>query len=73
MGNYGNTMDRWYRRGAVVLWPTRLDFEVRAEASPALGARHAPDPDPGRRTSPRPGAGRVPDLVLDGACARPTR
>ena len=34
MGNYGNTMDRWYRRGAVVLWPTRLDFEVRAEASP---------------------------------------
>ena len=34
MGNYGNTMDRWYRRGAVVVWPTRLDFEVRAEASP---------------------------------------
>ena len=34
MGNYGNTMDRWYRRGAVVLWPTRFDFEVRAEASP---------------------------------------
>ncbi len=34
MGNYGNTMDRWYRRGAVLLWPTRLDFEVRAEASP---------------------------------------
>ncbi len=21
MGNYGNTMDRWYRRGAVVVWP----------------------------------------------------
>lgn len=34
MGNYGNTMDRWYRRGAVVVWPTRRDFEVRAEASP---------------------------------------
>ena len=34
MGNYGNTMDRWYRRGAVVLWPRRLDFAVRAEASP---------------------------------------
>ena len=34
MGNYGNTMDRWYRRGATVLWPTRLDFDVRAEASP---------------------------------------
>ena len=35
MGNYGNTIDRWYRRGAVVLWPRRGAFEVRAEASPA--------------------------------------
>lgn len=34
MGNYGNTMDRWYRRAAVVVWPRRLTFAVRAEASP---------------------------------------
>jgi hypothetical protein len=34
MGNYGNTLDRWYHRGAVVLWPRRLAFRVRAEASP---------------------------------------
>jgi predicted 2-oxoglutarate/Fe(II)-dependent dioxygenase YbiX len=34
MGNYGNTMDRWYQRGAVVVWPRRLDFAVRAQASP---------------------------------------
>lgn len=34
MGNYGNTMDRWYRRAAVVVWPRRLDFAVRAEGSP---------------------------------------
>ncbi|HSH61103.1 MAG TPA: 2OG-Fe(II) oxygenase, partial [Acidimicrobiales bacterium] len=34
MGNYGNTMDRWYRRGAVVLWPRQRAFAVRAEASP---------------------------------------
>lgn len=34
MGNYGNTMDRWYRRAAVVSWPRRLAFAVRAEASP---------------------------------------
>jgi predicted 2-oxoglutarate/Fe(II)-dependent dioxygenase YbiX len=33
MGNYGNTMDRWYRRAAVVLWPRDRDFVVRAEAS----------------------------------------
>jgi hypothetical protein len=35
MGNYGNTMDRWYRRAAVVLWPRERAFAVRAEASPA--------------------------------------
>lgn len=34
MGNYGNTMDRWYRRAAVVLWPRSRAFTVRAEASP---------------------------------------
>ena len=28
MGNYGNTMDRWYRRAAVVIWPrSRLRTE----------------------------------------------
>lgn len=35
MGNYGNTMDRWYRRGALVLWPRQRAFSVRAEATPA--------------------------------------
>lgn len=35
MGNYGNTMDRWYRRAALVLWPREGDFLVRAESSPA--------------------------------------
>ena len=34
MGNYGNTMERWYRRAALVLWPRRRAFAVRAEASP---------------------------------------
>ena len=34
MGNYGNTMERWYRRSAIVLWPRQLAFAVRAEASP---------------------------------------
>ena len=33
MGNWGNTVDRWYRRGAVVLWPRRHGFALRAEAS----------------------------------------
>jgi hypothetical protein len=34
MGNYGNTLDRWYRRAAVVVWPTQRSFAARAEASP---------------------------------------
>lgn len=34
MGNYGNTMDRWYRRAAMVLWPKDRSFAVRAQASP---------------------------------------
>lgn len=33
MGNYGNTVDRWYRRAAVVVWPKEKSFAARAEAS----------------------------------------
>jgi hypothetical protein len=44
MGNYGNTMDRWYRRAALVVWPHDQAFRNRAEAAPGwaldeLGAR----------------------------------
>jgi hypothetical protein len=35
MGNYGNTMDRWYRRGAVVIWPRSRAFALRARGDPA--------------------------------------
>ena len=41
MGNYGNTMDRWYRRAAVVVSPRERAFAVRAEASPGLGRPRA--------------------------------
>src|SRR5215469_13682442 len=34
MGNYGNTLDRWYCRAAIVVWPRRWAFAIRAEASP---------------------------------------
>lgn len=34
MGNYGNTLDRWYKRGALVVWPRELSFANRAETSP---------------------------------------
>jgi hypothetical protein len=35
MGNWGNTLDRWYHRGAVVMWPHSRAFAVRAEACPS--------------------------------------
>lgn len=50
MGNWGNTMDRWYQRAAVVIWPQARSFAVRAKGDP-LGALHellgatADDPD----------------------------
>jgi hypothetical protein len=31
MGNYGNTVDRWYQRAAVVLWPRSRAFYLRAK------------------------------------------
>lgn len=34
MGNYGNTLDRWYHRGALIVWPGSQSFAIRAEASP---------------------------------------
>lgn len=35
MGNWGNTLNRWYHRGAVVVWPHTRSFAVRAQASPS--------------------------------------
>jgi hypothetical protein len=33
-GNAGNTVDRWYHRAAIVLWPRERNFVIRAKASP---------------------------------------
>ena len=35
MGNWGNTLDRWYHRAAVVVWPRAQAFANRAETSPS--------------------------------------
>src|SRR6267378_4640381 len=35
MGNWGNTLDRWYHRAAIVVWPREQAFANRAETSPA--------------------------------------
>lgn len=34
MGNYGNTLDRWYHRAAVVMWPRDRAFVIRARQAP---------------------------------------
>jgi hypothetical protein len=33
MGNWGNTVDRWYHRAAVLLWPRQRTFIIRAKTS----------------------------------------
>ncbi len=38
-GNAGNTVDRWYHRAAVLLWPRGRAFAIRAKASPEWGIR----------------------------------
>ncbi len=37
MGNYGNTMDRWYHRAAIVLWPKTRRFIMQARQAPLWG------------------------------------
>lgn len=39
MGNYGNTVDRWYHRAAVVLWPRERNFVIRAKVAPAWAVK----------------------------------
>lgn len=43
MGNYGNTLDRWYRRAAVVVWPEEKSFAACAEAGSAWALRRLLD------------------------------
>ena len=38
-GNAGNTVEHWYHRAAVVLWPRVLTFDIRAKAAPLWGIR----------------------------------
>lgn len=35
MGNSGNTMERWYHRAAIVMWPRARGFVIRAKMAPA--------------------------------------
>ena len=39
MGDYGNTVEHWYRRAAIILWPAGSSFVVRAEAGSGWALR----------------------------------
>ncbi|NVB37746.1 2OG-Fe(II) oxygenase [Pseudenhygromyxa sp. WMMC2535] len=39
MGNYGDTLDRWYHRAAIVLWPRANAFLVEARLDPHAAIR----------------------------------
>lgn len=39
MGNYGDTLDRWYHRAAIVLWPKANAFLVEARLDPHAAIR----------------------------------
>ena len=72
MGNWGNTMDRWYRRAAIVIWPRTRAFALQAKGDPVAavhqilatidrhrGARQA-GRDPRRRLRRQPVSLREP-------------
>jgi predicted 2-oxoglutarate/Fe(II)-dependent dioxygenase YbiX len=56
MGNWGNTLDRWYHRAAVIVWPREQGFANRAEASPGwalaeIAAMASAGDEPGARAA----------------------
>ena len=68
MGNYGNTVDRWYHRAAVVVWPAQSRLCQPRGGVPSLGAGR-----PGRTGQPRSGGlhlgrRRVRGVALAGRC-----
>jgi hypothetical protein len=63
MGNYGNTLDRWYRRAAVVLWPRERAFSIRGRGDPSWAIGRSPRACPGRRRRTR--------AALSAPCCRP--
>lgn len=36
MGNYGNTLDRWYHRAVIVIWPNESDDRIMFENAPTV-------------------------------------
>ena len=58
MGNYGNTMDRWYRRAAVVLWPIQRGRSSFAQKHRLAGRCRRSGGDCARAKSTKPASWR---------------
>jgi hypothetical protein len=52
-GNAGNTVEHWYHRAAVVVWPRERTFVIRAKASPGGGSARSPRPSGREIPQPR--------------------
>jgi hypothetical protein len=57
MGNWGNTLDRWYHRAAVVIWPRERTFVIRARGSAPWALKEIVRED----AAPRQTGGRPPE------------
>lgn len=67
MGNYGNTMDRWYRRAAVVVWPRQQCLRSPGGGVAFVGADRTESPAGRRGPGQRAGRRGVRRTVLEGA------
>lgn len=76
MGNYGDTLERWYRRAALLLWPKSQAFARSVSAGPAKHlARLATSQTPRERRAAEcaqivKGCARVLDTGLDESARR---
>ena len=64
MGNYGNTLDRWYRRAAIVVWPLDRAFGVGRSREAAEGDLEAEGAELADVVGDLPAGAGVPVVVV---------
>jgi hypothetical protein len=76
-GNAGNTVEHWYHRAAVVLWPRERTFVIRAKASPRWGigevAKSLRAPNPAAAIAMAPGWRAARSTATDAIYLAPGR
>jgi len=64
MGNWGNTMDRWYRRAAIVVWPRTRTFALLAKADPVTAVHQILDTSTATTSDDADGASELVTTLL---------